>query len=512
MLYDLTNEASDEETENDWDNTISPIKSRARRAGMIREEKFNMPAPGLQTQKSLIGNKNDNAKDDKEKQRWKADLEYFDKIKKIVPVQQTILDQMKSVVLLGSKHVKVRADDDKADELGQVNFFGYVTKRRAETKKFHTRWTVLRGLDLYWYRYVDDDGQKGQMQLPAKPVSDCWVEEMPCFAIEKDAKVNDSRRLVFSHNGETVMKEFRNQITTMTNLKMYIEHLCEAREKIAPAITKYLKQKAESDTLVFKDNYLDEPYRIDPILSKLRSNDHLQRLTMSNCGIGDHFFVDLIDLLSKHKSPICHLDVSQNDLTAISMKEFAGYMADHHSSENLQSVILDKNNLEDDGIREVIHGVLERFNNLEKINFPNQLSFGRQQNNELVPIAMPVTTLSLSYVSMSEAGFKFMIAQFGKMHQRSILTNREFEEHMHLDVSRNQLSDDSIKSFAELITKFEGFRSVNLMSTRPRMGKKDSGYLDLAKALKENKSIVELDLRDNDILESSCSKLLESLQ
>ena len=59
------------------------------------------------------------------------------------------------------------------------------------------------------------------------------------------------------------------------------------------------------------------------------------------------------------------------------MKEFAGYMADHHSSENLQSVILDKNNLEDDGIREVIHGVLERFNNLEKINFPNQLSFGR---------------------------------------------------------------------------------------------------------------------------------------
>ena len=67
MLYDLTNEASDEETENDWDNTISPIKSRARRAGMIREEKFNMPAPGLQTQKSLIGNKNDNAKDDKEK-------------------------------------------------------------------------------------------------------------------------------------------------------------------------------------------------------------------------------------------------------------------------------------------------------------------------------------------------------------------------------------------------------------------------------------------------------------
>ena len=97
------------------------------------------------------------------------------------------------------------------------------------------------------------------------------------------------------------------------------------------------------------------------------------------------------------------------------------------------------------------------------------------------------------------------------MHQRSVLTNREFEEHMHLDVSRNMLSDESIKNFAELITKFEGFRSVNLMSIRPKMQKKDSGYLDLAKALRENKTIVELDLRDNEILESSSSKLLESL-
>ena len=127
-------------------------------------------------------------------------------------------------------------------------------------------------------------------------------------------------------------------------------------------------------------------------------------------------------------------------------------------------------------------------------------------------IAMPVTTLSLSSVSMSEAGFKYMVSQFYKMHQRSLQTNREFEEQLNLDVSKNMLSDDSIKSFAELITKFEGFRSVNLMSIRPRMNKKDTGYLDLAKALRENKSIVELDLRDNEIIESSTSKILEALE
>lgn len=74
---------------------------------------------------------------------------------------------------------------------------------------------------------------------------------------------------------------------------------------------------------------------------------------------------------------------------------------------------------------------------------------------------------------------------------------------MHLDVSKNLLTDESVRSMADLITKFEGFRSINLMAIRPNMGKKDTGYADLAKALKENRSIVELDMRDNHILESS---------
>jgi len=74
---------------------------------------------------------------------------------------------------------------------------------------------------------------------------------------------------------------------------------------------------------------------------------------------------------------------------------------------------------------------------------------------------------------------------------------------MHLDISRNNLSDDAVRTFAELITKFEGFRSINMMSVRPRMSKKDTGYIEMAKALRENRSIVELDLRDNEIVETS---------
>jgi len=83
---------------------------------------------------------------------------------------------------------------------------------------------------------------------------------------------------------------------------------------------------------------------------------------------------------------------------------------------------------------------------------------------------------------------------------------------MHLDISRNNLTDEAMRTFAELITKFDGLRSVNLMSVRNRMNKKDTGFAELAKALKENRSIVELDLRDNEINELSVQKIFDALE
>ena len=143
-------------------------------------------------------------------------------------------------------------------------------------------------------------------------------------------------------------------------------------------------------------------------MAKLHCNENLQRLTMSNCGIGDHYFAALLDLLSQHKSPINHLDVSQNELSAMSMKNFGNYLVNYQNSSELQTVILDKNSLFDEGIRGVIDGLIERFNNLEKQNHP-QINFGKSSHNSHTTIAMPISTLSLSNVSMSETGFKHMI-------------------------------------------------------------------------------------------------------
>ena len=82
------------------------------------------------------------------------------------------------------------------------------------------------------------------------------------------------------------MKEFKTQVTIMTNLKLYIEQLCEKSEKIDATITSYLKQVGDSDSLVLIDKKLDEPYSMNPILNRIKSHPGLQRLTLSGCHLG----------------------------------------------------------------------------------------------------------------------------------------------------------------------------------------------------------------------------------
>ena len=59
------------------------------------------------------------------------------------------------------------------------------------------------------------------------------------------------------------------------------------------------------------------------------------------------------------------------------MQAFADYLSNFRNSIDLQSVCLDKNDIHDDGIRELMDGVKERFDNIEKENNPNQFDFRR---------------------------------------------------------------------------------------------------------------------------------------
>lgn len=82
---------------------------------------------------------------------------------------------------------------------------------------------------------------------------------------------------------------------------------------------------------------------------------------------------------------------------------------------------------------------------------------------------------------------------------------------MHLDISNNVLTEGSIKCFADILSKFNAFRSVKMNGLK-KLKSKDNSYFELAKALKENTSLVELDLRSNGINEQAMTKILQALE
>jgi hypothetical protein len=56
---------------------------------------------------------------------------------------------------------------------------------------------ILRGFELYWYKKLGGDYQKGICPIPSKPVTTLMVGNKKCFVLEKEDGHKESRRLVF---------------------------------------------------------------------------------------------------------------------------------------------------------------------------------------------------------------------------------------------------------------------------------------------------------------------------
>jgi hypothetical protein len=93
--------------------------------------------------------------------------------------------------------IKVKTDDTKFDEIGMVNFYGVVTKHRSGTSKFHERYMVMRGFNIYWYKNINAEAQKGMCPVPNKPIVAEMINNKKCFALQKEDGNKESRRMVF---------------------------------------------------------------------------------------------------------------------------------------------------------------------------------------------------------------------------------------------------------------------------------------------------------------------------
>lgn len=134
-----------------------------------------------------------------------------------------------------------------------------------------------------------------------------------------------------------------------------------------------------------------------------------------------------------------------------------------------------------------------------------------QQESNSINIRLPLLHLSLSDVEMTDNGFKYLIQRFEAIYIQHAQHGREVEICMHLDISNNVLTEGSIKCFADILSKFNAFRCVKMNGIK-KLKSKDNSYFELAKALKENTSLVELDLRSNGINEQAMTKILQALE
>ena len=111
---------------------------------------------------------------------------------------------------------------------------------------------------------------------------------------------------------------------------------------------------------------------------------------------------------------------------------------------------------------------------------------------------------------MTDNGFKYLVQRFEAIYIQHGQGGRQVEVCMHFDFSKNLLSESAITCFADILSKFNAFRSLNMSSLGIRKGK-DGCLLDLAKAISHNTSLVELDLRGNVISGQVAARILQAL-
>ena len=158
------------------------------------------------------------------------DIEYFQPIvRKNQQLQRG--NGIKSYIfkkIAGTKEKYVGAEDNDYDNFGRRIFYGNVKKKRGNLQaSMHSRWVVMRGWQLYWYREPGDLQQKGILTLPSQEVRvppDKTLDKKTCFALPKEeAKDGNiaSRQMSFGDDFNT--KVFRNFVSFMIKYKMYAE-------------------------------------------------------------------------------------------------------------------------------------------------------------------------------------------------------------------------------------------------------------------------------------------------
>eukprot|EP00330_Aristerostoma_sp_ATCC50986_P009804 CAMPEP_0114578840 /NCGR_PEP_ID=MMETSP0125-20121206/3334_1 /TAXON_ID=485358 ORGANISM="Aristerostoma sp., Strain ATCC 50986" /NCGR_SAMPLE_ID=MMETSP0125 /ASSEMBLY_ACC=CAM_ASM_000245 /LENGTH=154 /DNA_ID=CAMNT_0001769221 /DNA_START=3381 /DNA_END=3845 /DNA_ORIENTATION=+ len=143
------------------------------------------------------------------------------------------------------------------------------------------------------------------------------------------------------------------------------------------------------------------------------------------------------------------------------------------NSFNVKIISLNNNDIGDDAIAELMENFIERYNkmNVEK-NYRKRL---------------PFVQLSMSNVNLGDKGFFSFLNTLDNIKKK--ITERSIEdipELMTLDLSRNKISDNSLKAFAKMLTGLNMIQTLDL-SHNKRLS--SEGFRHLIRDLAKNCSV-----------------------
>jgi len=373
--------------------------------------------------------------------------------------------------------------DDNDPEHGSTNYYGTIQKRRATTNKFHPRWLVLKGFNLYWYRTSDSKEQKGVIKIGDKFPTETIVNTLKCFNIEE----GEGRLLTFTNNenGHSFMIKVGNMIC----LKKYFEECVKGAWAFDKRIVNYF-----SDTSANKLE-LDSGAKINDEIAKIigasiEYHPKLQVIELIQCEINDEQLAYIKRGLEYGNNLVTKLNLSSNNLTTKSSK-LLREIIQNQKNRKLNTLILDNNAILDSTVQEIAQALTDKYQYLSQDKGTSYIN--------------PIETLSLRKTGISDKGLTSLINTFDAIATHCRNGTEDFENFLKLDIGNNEITAKGIERLAELLTKYNGISGLGISNlqyfyiiiTEIHRLCKSNGFMELIKALRINESIQELDMTGN---------------
>jgi len=364
---------------------------------------------------------------------------------------------------------------------------------------FHSRWVVMRGWQLYWYRNAGDSEQKGILTLPSQDITTKHTHLIAGrnskkigFTLPKEEnKDGNVASRAMSFEGDFNTKIFRLFVSFMIKYKLYAEEMQRQGKFIDPHVERFMKIDKDAYKTDYRQSILLKSVDIKhqnivgtvfkcivPLEISTKYHQTIQYIQIEDCQINDTSLKLLIDCLGEGgQFSLFYLNLTKNLITEKSMRFIGTYLEDLQRSGHLQHLILNQNGLiGNNGLSDLTLSLSDRMSQLNNIGTRAQSGM----NISIDVLMMPLLSLGVAEIGVNDQGFdtfaKSILQAKARMASFSYGNAPQqydtYQGGMALDFRHNKLSYKSILTLAKLLEDLDGFSAIEIGHQNSSLSKK----------------------------------------